>query len=139
VTETTAQTRMTASDLRVSDADRDGVAAELAEHLTNGRLQVAEFDERVGQAINARTRGDLDRLLTDLPRPTPQRPASRRRTGPPFPMAAILIFVAVMATIGGISRTAGGGHPIWLLWWLIPVAIFATRRRLRGHRPQEQR
>ncbi len=35
--------------LRVSDAERDAVAAELAEHLKDGRLDAAEFDERVGQ------------------------------------------------------------------------------------------
>ena len=52
--------------MRVSDAERDAVAAELSEHLKDGRLQVTEFDERVGQAIGARTRGDLDRLLADL-------------------------------------------------------------------------
>ena len=52
--------------LRVSDADRDAVAAEFAEHLKDGRLDAAEFDERVGLAVTARTRGDLDRLLADL-------------------------------------------------------------------------
>src|ERR1700723_1848231 len=49
--------RMNESGLRVSDAERDSVAAELAEHLKDGRLQVAEFDERVGRAIGARPRG----------------------------------------------------------------------------------
>jgi hypothetical protein len=53
--------------LRVCDADRDRVATELSEHFQAGRLNQDEFDERVGQAINARTQGDLDTLLTDLP------------------------------------------------------------------------
>ena len=53
--------------LRVSDADRDRVAAELSEHFQAGRLTQDEFDERVGQAISARTQGDLDELLADLP------------------------------------------------------------------------
>ena len=52
--------RMTArrAGLRVSDAERDAMAGELAEHLQDGRLDTAEFDERVGQAVTAKTRGD---------------------------------------------------------------------------------
>ncbi len=144
--------------LRVSDAERDAVAAELAEHLKDGRLQVGEFDERLSGAITARTRGDLARLLTDLPRPGAsiaigangamdasagrgQPPMTgRRQAGPPFPLIAILIFAVGVAGIGGISRAAaGGGHPVWAiwwLWWLIPVAILSARRWLRGGSPQ---
>jgi hypothetical protein len=127
-----------ASGLRVSDADRDAVAAELAEHLRVGRLELDEFDERVGRAISARTRGDLDRLLADLPRPVPPPPpALHRRSGPPFVLLAVLIFAAGTAVLGGLSNAATWGHgtghphavwPFWLLWWLIPLAIVATRR-----------
>ena len=72
--------------LRVSDADRDRAAAELGEHFQAGRLTQEEFDERVGKAINARTQGDLDELLADLPsdRPAGSLPASgpaRQRPG----------------------------------------------------------
>jgi Domain of unknown function (DUF1707) len=129
-----------ASGLRVSDADRDAVAAELAEHLRVGRLQLDEFDERVGRAISARTRGDLDHLLTDLPRPLPPPPpALPRRGGPPFLLLAILIFAAGAALLGGLSHPAArwGHHPaiwpFWLLWWLIPLTILAAQR-LRGSR-----
>jgi hypothetical protein len=132
-----------ASRLRVSDAERDAVAAELAEHLKEGRLQLDEFDERVGEAVGARTRGDLDRLLADLPRPAPERPPSRRRPGPPVPVTIIAVVVTGMAVAGGISRAAGGGgHPPWAflwLWWLLPMAIFAARRRLRGSQAPEGR
>jgi hypothetical protein len=124
----------------VSDAERDAVAAELSEHLQDGRLQVAEFDERVGQAIEARTRGDLDRVLADLPRLTPPQPPAPVRARLPFPLVAVAIFVAGMFVLGGISRgAAASGHPVWAiwwLWWLIPVAILFARRRLGGHRPQ---
>jgi hypothetical protein len=128
-----------ASGLRVSDAERDAVAAELAEHLRVGRLELDEFDERVGRAIGARTRGDLDRLLADLPRALPPPPpAPARRPGPPFLLLAILIFAAGTAILGGLSHApATWGHgdwhqhavwPFWLLWWLVPLAILAARR-----------
>ena len=34
-------------DLRVSDAERDAVVTELGEHFQQGRLDQAEFDERL--------------------------------------------------------------------------------------------
>lgn len=133
-----------ASGLRVSDADRDAVAAELAEHLRVGRLGLDEFDERVGRAISARTRGDLDRLLADLPRPMPPPPpALPRRFRPPFPLLVILVFAVGTAVLGGLSHAAadpdhGGFHhhplwPLWLLSWLILLAVLAVRR-LRARR-----
>ena len=45
--------------LRVSDAERQAVTDRLAEHFGDGRLDQAEFDERVGRAMNAKTRADL--------------------------------------------------------------------------------
>ena len=43
-------------DLRVSDAERSEVADRLAEHYGEGRLDEAEFNERVDQAMRAKTR-----------------------------------------------------------------------------------
>ena len=101
--------RMTArrAGLRVSDAERDAVAAELAEHLKDGRLDTAEFDERVGQAVTAKTRGDLDRLLADLPRQEPvPPPTARRRAGWPLPLVPITFLVLFMA----VASVAGRAH-----------------------------
>jgi DNA-binding transcriptional regulator YhcF (GntR family) len=53
--------------LRVSDAEREAVAGRLAEHFAAGRLDQAEFDDRVGRAMSARTRADLSGLFADLP------------------------------------------------------------------------
>src|SRR5580704_11117291 len=52
--------------LRVSDAEREAVAGRLAEHFAAGRLDQAEFDDRVGRAMSARTRGDLRGLFAGL-------------------------------------------------------------------------
>jgi hypothetical protein len=46
-------------DLRVSDTERNGVASELGQHFQDGRLDLAEHDERVTAAIAAKTEGDL--------------------------------------------------------------------------------
>jgi hypothetical protein len=139
VTGSTAGDRTTGAGLRVSDAERDAAAAELAEHLKEGRLDTAEFDERVGVAVTARTRGDLDRLLADLPRPAPSPPLASlapRRPGWAIPLAAIAVFVIFVAAAGSAGRAGGHWHPAWALWWLIPVGIIAARRRLGGGWPR---
>jgi GntR family transcriptional regulator len=52
--------------LRVSDAEREAAADWLAEHFAAGRLDQAEFDDRVGRAMIAKTRADLSGLVADL-------------------------------------------------------------------------
>ena len=54
---------------RVADADRDRTVAQLREHVVEGRLTLDEFSERVGRALGARTRGDLEAVVADLPEP----------------------------------------------------------------------
>jgi Domain of unknown function (DUF1707) len=53
--------------MRVSDAERGEVADRLSKHYGDGRLDQAEFNERLDQAMRAKTRQDLDGLFTDLP------------------------------------------------------------------------
>jgi hypothetical protein len=53
--------------LRVSDAERDVTLKVLNEHAAVGRLTVDELEERAGQALVAKTRGDLATLTSDLP------------------------------------------------------------------------
>lgn len=137
----TTRDRGQASGLRASDAERDTVVTELAEHLKDGRLRQDEFDERMGRAVNARTRGELDGLLTDLPKPVPAPLPAAPRARLPFPLVAIAIFITGMMLLGGISRAAAaGGHPVWAIWWawwLIPVAIITARARLRTRQPPQ--
>jgi len=54
---------------RASDSDRDRVVSVLRDHCAVGRLTLDEFSERTGAALVARTRGDLDAVLADLPTP----------------------------------------------------------------------
>lgn len=81
--------------IRASDSEREEVVAQLAEHATTGRLTLAELDERMTDAFAATTRGELDRIVADLPSvggdarsasarvvpPTPDRKASRWLVG----------------------------------------------------------
>ncbi len=53
--------------LRVSDAERDETLKILGDHAAVGRLTLDELEERSGQALAAKTRGELATLTSDLP------------------------------------------------------------------------
>ena len=53
-------------DLRAGDADRHLVGDRLRDALNEGRINLTEYDERLQQAYNAKTYGELDKLLDDL-------------------------------------------------------------------------
>jgi Domain of unknown function (DUF1707)/Domain of unknown function (DUF4190) len=53
--------------MRAADTDRDRAVEYLNVAYSEGRLSKDEYDERLGQALSARTYGDLDLLVTDLP------------------------------------------------------------------------
>jgi hypothetical protein len=63
----TRRIRYSDQHIRVSDAERSAVAELLGQHYAEGRLDQAEFDERVSRAMAAKTRGDLEGLFDDLP------------------------------------------------------------------------
>ncbi|HWF16927.1 MAG TPA: DUF1707 domain-containing protein [Acidimicrobiales bacterium] len=52
---------------RVADADRDRTVTALREHVVEGRLTLDEFSERMGSALEAKTRGELVAVMADLP------------------------------------------------------------------------
>jgi hypothetical protein len=53
--------------MRVSDTEREATATELREHYAAGRLTLEELNERLDKAFAAKTRADLNALMTDLP------------------------------------------------------------------------
>src|ERR1700758_1231024 len=141
--------------VRASDADRERTASLLREHHAVGRLTAEEFSERVDRAFAAKTIGDLDALLADLPaidlyqlpaagiRPTP--PGGLRRRGGPghnrrsdaafLPdrptswitwMAASSLLLLVWFGVG--LATGGAGGLPWFLLIIIPWALGLARR-----------
>lgn len=55
--------------IRASDADRDRIADILREAMVEGRLTAEEHGERVDAVYRAKTVGELDPLVRDLPAP----------------------------------------------------------------------
>ena len=67
----------TGYNVRVGDADREAVAAQLREHYADGRLTLEELNERLDQTFAAKTKADLNTVMRDLPqaaRPTADMP-----------------------------------------------------------------
>jgi hypothetical protein len=137
-----------ADQMRVSDAERQTVTDRLAGHFADGRLDHAEFDERVGRAMSAKTRADLSGLFADLPDTgdlldpgdlpdtgapaVPGRP--RRRHRHPVLLVVLLVVLAMAA-----------GHAVlWvvapLLWLAFGVlAVLVVTRALGHSRPGHNR
>jgi hypothetical protein len=72
----TADTPTTPEFLRASDAERDHAVSELRNEFADGRLSHDTFMYRMQSALDARHRGQLAGLFTDLP---PRRPGLMAR------------------------------------------------------------
>ena len=70
------------ADVRASNADRDVAADILCTAVADGRLTLAELDERLEHVLSARTLREIARLISDLPC---ARPCESRPTPPPPP------------------------------------------------------
>ncbi len=119
--------------LRVSDADREEVASQLSKHYGDGRLDQAEFDERLGRAMNAKTQADLSGLLADLPSAGPPDGAARPPRRRPFPRMLVLVLIIVIAAAAGHALTHLFLPWAWLLvlpwaWLLLAVLVLSWLR-----------
>ncbi len=63
-------------ELRIGDREREQAVAHLGTAFGEGRLELAEFDERVAAAYSAKTASDLLHLTADLPLATREHPAT---------------------------------------------------------------
>jgi uncharacterized protein DUF1707 len=72
-----------AARVRASHAEREQVVATLKSAFVHGRLTKDEFDARAGQALTARTRGELAALTGDLPVSPHAAPPARSPSRPP--------------------------------------------------------
>ncbi|QBI55236.1 DUF1707 SHOCT-like domain-containing protein [Streptomonospora litoralis] len=126
-------------ELRASDADRDAVARRLSTALSEGRLDLAEYQNRLDSAMGAVTVGDLAPLTDDLPdpagRPRANGPVDLAQTGkenarraarrrPAEQWRTWSGAAAVMTTIWLFSSVASG--ELLYFWPLLPLGIWAV-------------
>ena len=111
----TRRLRYSDQHIRVSDAERNAVAELLGQHYADGRLDQAEFDDRVNRTMAAKTRGDLAGLFDDLPE---SGPAGAGPAGPGGPNGSAVSY-------RGQRRRGGLVRPLLLLILLFICANFA--------------
>jgi hypothetical protein len=126
------------SYLRASDADRDAIAERLRRAAVEGRLQPEELEERLHAALRARTYGDLEELVADLPQPPVRWERPRTRTLPdPSVVAAVALRVAFTLAVMAVVLTVA---VVMAAWWILWVVIwFALRGRGCARWPGHQR
>jgi hypothetical protein len=115
--------RRSRSELRASDEERERAAALLRDHCAEGRLTAEELDERLEVAYRARTLGELDELLHDLPGAVV--PAPPARTPVAWRRARTRGVVLALAAVLAVLAVATDGHTAWLFW---PLAFIWLRR-----------
>ena len=62
-----AEVMSDSSEIRVGTEERERAMAALSKHFSAGRLSLAEFEDRSHLVVQARNRGDLTAVLSDLP------------------------------------------------------------------------
>jgi Domain of unknown function (DUF1707) len=117
-------------EVRASDSDREEIVTELRHHGAAGRLDVDELEERIESAYGARTYGDLQGLLADLPK--------RRVVPEPRPdwhgSHEWRVFFAVNALLIAIWAVSGAGYfwPVWVMaWWAFALLMRSAPGLLR--------
>jgi uncharacterized membrane protein YccC len=139
--------------MRAGNADRERVVAQLNAAFAEGRLDVAELDERVAAAYAAKTLGELVPLTADLPagqkepRSRPAPPARRedsapaRREGAGNRWAGVrgsLALFIVCTLIWAVTNIGGDSELsyFWPVWTAIPLvfAVVGAVGQGRSHR-----
>jgi hypothetical protein len=131
-----------AGGYRVGDADRNRIADLLKEAHAAGYLTLEEADERLGSALAARTRGELDRLVADLPPEwrASQDPARAPATRPPRQRAMVspgaVWLVPLLVVVAGLLTLAVLTRGVYFFPWpLLWILFFFGRRGRAGWRP----
>jgi Domain of unknown function (DUF1707) len=111
-------------NIRASDEDRERIADRLRQGHAEGRLDLAEFQQRLEHCYAAKTLGELSELVGDLPRQQkqPERsPLDWLRAwhwGPASLLPLLLVLFAF---------AAASGHEHHFFWLWVPLAFVFWR------------
>jgi len=128
--------RTSYSSMRISDTERTEAADLLSKHYGDGRLDEAEFNQRLDQAMRAKTYADLSGLFDDLPRTeteaaeAPRVPAPRHRHRHPAGLFLMVALVIAGAVVAGHALAWFATAWIWLA--LIGAVLFIAESRRRS-------
>ena len=116
------------STLRASDADREQVAERLRKATAEGRLLAEELEDRLGVVFSARTYGELDAQVADLPGTVARRRQSSLR---PWVLPAVGLAIAIpvaLALIAAVLFIVTSVFAVWMLWVVLGWWFLGHRR-----------
>ncbi len=127
----TAPAPTTSPALRVCDREREQLVDVLRDHAAQGRLTLDELAERVERAYAARTQGELDALVRDLPAPAPGEVVARDTARAPGcgDGHGLAPYLAVNVLLIAIWALTGAGY-FWPIWPLLGWGIGIVSKRL---------
>jgi ferric-dicitrate binding protein FerR (iron transport regulator) len=120
--------------MRISDAERAEAADLLSKNYGDGRLDEAEFHQRLDQAMRAKTYADLGGLFDDLPRTeaeaaeAPRTPARRHHEHSHHAGGLVLVVALVVAAAVMAGHVVAWFATAWIWLAIIGVAVFALDR-----------
>jgi hypothetical protein len=110
------------ASLRASDADREHIAERLRKAAAEGRILTEELEHRLTAAFSARTYGELEPLVADLPREVARR--GRQQSSLPVPKAAIALMILVgMPVVVAVAVAAAVLLISMFAMWIVVVAV----------------
>jgi hypothetical protein len=121
--------------LRASDEDRERIIERLHRAATEGRLVAEELEQRVSLALKARTYGELNATVADLPQPSrprgrhpgvERRSAGRRVVSTVAHNPMLLLFA-----IPVIAVTAAMVLAATIMWMVLMVVVLVLGGRPR--------
>ena len=116
------------ASLRASDADRELIAGRLHKAATEGRLSTEELEHRLGAAFSARTYGELEALVEDLPREVvPRKRQSLPIPAPAAVVAVLFVMPVVVAVVVAAAVLIASMFAFWLLAAAIAMWVFGYR------------
>ena len=127
-------------NLRIGDAERNEISELLSKHYSDGRLDAAEFQERLDRAMSAKTRSDLSGLLADLPNLHPPEQATAAQQVPRRRPRVFRLAIFVVLAFWILSFVTATSHFLWFGWIHVPwllivlVAMFLWSRDRRHRR-----
>ena len=124
-------TKLPTSTVRAGDRERATTADQLGLALTQGYLDMAEYEQRVAAAFAAPSSNELRQLLADLPiaqlrRNDPRHREARNvaaRMSVRLHLAGYVLMVVTVLTVWLAIALSGGSWYFWPVWPILGAGI----------------